>query len=278
MEFNIEDYQPVDYRKWILGDPKRKDDPARNGVNIKRLDLLGPYELEIWDEANRYQDSRNDPGHGEFVTTFAVKLLDYLPGVRGIVIPSIILHDIGWYGQDPNEWMRIVNSLEEQVTSGKLSDEERDEILKDEPRRRPHQNRSLLIGGMVLEKIGYFERNPLEYWLEIADIIGDHDTRKLPTTESGRIMRNADFMWRASYPCMQLNFSDYNVEDSLKRFERDVFQEPPHNLEGISEEIGRVEIANSIFFKFEGSEYSKDVLENAGYSKELERVREFYSS
>lgn len=262
---NLQIYKPINYREWILGDE------ARKGVNIKRLDLLNEDELKIWDEAVSFQDSRNDPGHGEFVSYFAFKLSDYLPGNRAIVIPSIILHDIGWCGQDPDEWKRTVDLLEMQG----LSDEERNEILKEEAKRRPHQNRSLLLAGKILEKTGYFNKNPLEYWLEIADIIGDHDTRKIPTTDSGRIMRDADFMWRGSYPAMQLYFSDLNAENSLKRFEKDVFQKPPHNLEGISLEIGKIEIANSMFYKF--GENSCKVFVNKSYSKELERVREFYS-
>src|SRR3989344_5432770 len=99
----------------------------------------------------------------------------YYPGIREIVVPSIIFHDTGWYGNDPEEWKKLV-----ELNKGNLK------VLDSEELRRPHQNRGIMVAGRGFKQIGYPSE---EYHFEIADIIGDHDTRKLPTTDSGIIMR-----------------------------------------------------------------------------------------
>ena len=103
----LEDYKPIDYSVWVLGDE------ARNGVNIKRLDMLKPNELEIFNAAIPDNDARNDPGQAEIVTYFGLKLLEYLPGIREVVVPACIHHDIGFAGEDPGAWLKLVRSGEE---------------------------------------------------------------------------------------------------------------------------------------------------------------------
>ena len=129
------DYQPIDYRTWILGDK------AREGVNIKRLGILNEEELKIVDESYPYQDARNDPGHWEFSTCLAFGFLDYFPGNREIAVVETMLHDIGWYGNDPNAWKRLVEKHKDNL-----------QALEGEETRRPHQNRGILLAGRILEK------------------------------------------------------------------------------------------------------------------------------
>ena len=106
-------YTPIDYSNWELGDS------ARNGVNIKKLDLLNPNELEILNATTPYQDQRNDPGHGELTAYFAIKLLDDIPGTREVVVPAAILHDSGWWGVDPDYWKNLFYII---VSSIRLTD------------------------------------------------------------------------------------------------------------------------------------------------------------
>lgn len=233
----MKEYKPLDYRKWVLGDE------ARNGVNIKRLNLLTRNELEIWGEAIPYQDSREDPGHGEMTVYFALKLLDYLPGNRKIVVPAALLHDTGWYGNN-SRWKKLLDDNKNNL-----------QALETEAMRRPHQNRGVLIAGRILEKTGYFSRNPVSYGLEIADIIGDHDTRKLPASGSGKIVRAADLIWRVTYPCMQIFMKGRSPEDVLRRVKETCLSDEllPH-LGGIGTKIAGIELENMMSFKFPGKD------------------------
>lgn len=249
----IEEYKPIDYRNWILGDE------ARKGVNIKRLGLFSKDELKIWDESVFYQDQRDDPGHGEITAYFALKLLDFLPGNRRIVVPAAILHDTGWYGYDLNEWKRLVYENKDNLI-----------LLENETLRRPHQNRGIVIAGKVLEKTGYFERNDISYGLEIADIIGDHDTRKLPTSESGRIVRTADLLWRVTYPHSLIYLNDKDDKETLQAVRNICLSD---NLEvhlgEVGKSIARIEFVNMMYFKF--PKQAPVLLKNE-YTEELKHV------
>ncbi|MDP2926484.1 MAG: hypothetical protein Q8N99_08960 [Nanoarchaeota archaeon] len=247
--FSPKKYIPIDYRTWVLGNE------ARNGVNIKRLGVLTPKELELWNNSVHYQDQRNDPGHGEISTFFGIRLLDYLPGIREVVIPSIIFHDTGWHGNDPDAWKRLVES-----NKGNLK------VLDSEELRRPHQNRGIMVAGRGFKKVGY---PPEEYHFEIADIIGDHDTRKLPTTDSGRIMRIADLLWRVTYPHAQTYMTNWSPEDIFKRVKETCMEREKTHLGEVGLGIGRIEFANTMFFKF-GEEAERVLL--LEYKEELERI------
>lgn len=234
MEFQIEKYSPVIYKDWIIGEK------ARKGVNIKRLNILTENELKIWDESVPYQDQRNDPGHGEITAYFALKLLNYMQGNRKIAVPAAILHDTGWYGNDPKAWKRLVDANRNNLKA-----------LEIEANRRPHQNRGILIAGRILEKTDYFKRNPFPDCLEIADIIGDHDTRKLPASNNGRIVRIADLIWRVTYPHSQIYMANEGFEEIYKRVkETCLSKELLPCLGEIGEKITRIEFVNTICFKF----------------------------
>ncbi|MEN9389290.1 MAG: hypothetical protein RLY61_374 [Candidatus Parcubacteria bacterium] len=51
---------------------------------------------DIWQEAYKYQDTRNDRGHAFIVTLYAQDICTYEIANPVVVIPAAILHDIGW--------------------------------------------------------------------------------------------------------------------------------------------------------------------------------------
>lgn len=258
-KFNLNKYTPLDYRTWILGDQ------ARKGVNIKRLDLLDEGELRIWNSAIPYQDQRNDPGQGEIVAYFAKEFLKYIQGNRKVVVPAAILHDVGWYGGDAKAWRRLV------LSKMKKGSAEMQKATETEEQRRPHQNRGCLIAGRILGEVGW----PEKYGNEIADIIGDHDTRKLPATENGEIVRAADLMWRVSYPCLQIYQGDNTLAKILEVTNGTaLYMPPPRNLRETELKIARIEFVNSLFFRF-GAQV-KNVL-GKEYKEELDKITRFYS-
>ncbi|MFH1607971.1 MAG: hypothetical protein ABIA78_02460 [archaeon] len=252
-QFNLETYNPINYNGWILGDE------ARKGVNIKRLGIFNPNEIKLFDFLIPYQDQRNDPGQGELVAYITEKSRIYYPGIiREVANPAAMGHDTGFWGGDPTAWKKLVDSGSD--TEGELN-------------RRPHQNRGCLIMGKAVQAVGYPSE---EYHNEIADIIGDHDTRKLPATNNGKLVRMADLDWRVTYPCIQIYKQNSNPEQIIKEAERACLNEEflPH-LGKVGEGIARAELANTIFFKF-GEEQAR-VLEK-DYAPEFQRVKGFYES
>lgn len=247
----LNDYIPIDYRSWVLGDE------ARRGVNLVRLNLLEQKEIDIFNAAASYNDARNDAGQAELVAYFSVRLLNYLKnGRREVVVPAAILHDVGFYFDGATTWKKLVDSGGDTAS---------------EINRRPHQNRGLLFAGKILESVGYSE----EYFCEIADIIGDHDTRKLPTTNSGEIIRAADLLWRVTFPHLKIYLTDAGPGEALKRMEESALNKSfPFNLDKAALSIGRIELVNTMIYKFGDKCYS--LLKEKHYEKELVKVLSFY--
>lgn len=251
---DITDYNLIDYRTWILGDL------ARQGANIRRLKLLSSDELRLLDATRDFLDLRNDPGHTESSLYFVIQLLNFLPGVRDIAVPGITEHDTGFFGIDPVEYKKFV-----EANRGNLL------VLDDEVKRRPHQNRGIMIAGRIFERLGYPDE---KYHQEIADIIGDHDTKKLPTTPSGRIVRIGDLLWRTTLPHAQIYYKNDTPQDFLKVIEDTCLVAEREHLGEIGQRIGKLEFANTVYRKFD-EEAARKVL-GPNYEEELERVIRFY--
>ncbi len=257
MEFNLDSYQPIDYREWILGDECRK------AVNLKRLNMLNDREISLIEISSKYQDCRNDPGHGEFATYSALRLLPYYPNAkREVVVPTVWVHDMGFYGEDPSSWQKLVA---EARAKGNLKG------LDDEVRRRPHQNRGCFLSRELFQIAGY---PPKEYYLESEYIIGDHDIRKHPTTVNGKIMRTADLLWRTSYPQAQIYMANLEPEEILQMIEKTCLKGERTHLGEIGIQIARLDFANTMFYKF--GEKAFPLLEQE-YSKELKKIIRLYS-
>ena len=139
----------IDYKRW---------DFTGRGKNI--LPFLTQQERAIWFAALPFQDKRNDPGQGEIVTYFSLFLLRLIYARRKIVIPSAILHDIGW-GKIKNADEIHRNAI-------------RDGIVDIIAYRMTHQTKGVEIAQEILLKLDFLtvQDRKLTY-----DIIGDHDTR-----------------------------------------------------------------------------------------------------
>ena len=59
------------------------------------LELGGIYK-RIWELAQPYLDTRKNDTHTAIATAFAFRLLEMEGGDEDIVIPAILLHDVGW--------------------------------------------------------------------------------------------------------------------------------------------------------------------------------------
>jgi len=135
---------------------------------------------EIWRRALKYQDKRDDKGHAQITLKFAQELLKGEKANRDIVIPAIILHDIGW---------------------SKLSLKERFLIFKpdttDEQEFRvriKHQKEGYKLAMKILKDVDY-DKSLSKH---ILKIISQHDTNKEKLSKEDALVKDADKLWRFS--------------------------------------------------------------------------------
>jgi hypothetical protein len=145
--------------------------------------IRGRYERDfnrIWELALPYQDQRDDSGHAEVTLRYARELAALENGNEDVMLPAIILHDIG-YSQLPKERRLLVF----------------DKDAKDEDKRPvvlEHQTESVKLATTILREVNY----PEELVPEILEIISQHDSRKGFISKNEGLVRDADKLWRTS--------------------------------------------------------------------------------
>jgi HD superfamily phosphodiesterase len=135
---------------------------------------------KIWEFALPYQDKRDDAGHAETSLKYALKLVDVEKGDEDIVIPAIILHDVGWSQLPEKRRMMVFDPG--------AKEENRREVVYE------HQIEGVKLALKILREVDY----PPELTDEILDIISQHDTRKGFISKNEGIVRDADKLWRTS--------------------------------------------------------------------------------
>lgn len=130
---------------------------------------------QIRNFAEPYLQTRDNDLHTTLAKEFALELLKAEPGDEGIVVPAIILHDIGW--------ARIPEELQSEAYGPKAN---APEIT------RLHEEEGVKIAKKILEQIHY-DLNKIG---EILSIIDGHDTRKEAISNNDKIVKDADKLTR----------------------------------------------------------------------------------
>jgi len=146
---------------------------------------------KIWELALSYQDKRGDKGHAEITTHYAFKLLETEKGNEEIVIPAIMLHDIGWSQLTKAERMIIFDS-----------NSTKDQKLEV---RCKHQDVGVKLAKEILNKLNY-SKNLIK---DILEIISQHDTRDEFISLNEGLVRDSDKLWRFSKTGFMLDLIRY---------------------------------------------------------------------
>jgi HD superfamily phosphodiesterase len=134
----------------------------------------------IWELALPYQDKRDDTGHAEITLKYATKLATLEKGDEDIIVPAIILHDIGYSQLEKERRLLIFDE--------NASKEDRHNIALE------HQNESVKLATDILRKVNY----PDALSKEILEIISQHDTREGFISKNEGLVRDSDKLWRTS--------------------------------------------------------------------------------
>ena len=132
---------------------------------------------EIWRRARPYLNTRKNDIHTEIAVRFAQVLLEKEGGDEEIIMPAIILHDVGW-----------IRVPEDEQHKGFGPEIQSPRVVK------KHEREGVRIAGGILEAVDYDK----EKIAEILDIIEGHDSRKGTGSINDSIVKDADRLWRFS--------------------------------------------------------------------------------
>ncbi len=132
----------------------------------------------IHEKAKPYLNTRQNDIHVSVTYAMARRLLTYYPEAdEEIVLPAILLHDVGWKAVPEEKQLDAFGPN-----------------AKDYESMRLHEVEGARIAGEVLKSLDYDEKKTKE----IQSIIEGHDSRKEPLSLNDALVKDADKLWRYS--------------------------------------------------------------------------------
>jgi hypothetical protein len=144
---------------------------------MQRTEAFGGYAL-VYERALPYLDTRDNDIHVQISFQFARSLLSSYPEANErVVLPAIILHDIGW--------KLIPEELHHTAFGPNMT---RPDL------QRLHETEGARLAGEILDTLDDLSivRD------EIVAIIDGHDTRTVALSLNDQIVKDADKLWRFS--------------------------------------------------------------------------------
>ncbi len=158
---------------------------------------------KIYEKAKPYLDTRHNDVHVFLSYGFARSLLPHYPEAdEDIVLPAILLHDVGW---------KMIPEEKQLDCFGPN--------VKDEKNRRLHEVEGARIAKEILQALHWSE----EGIKEIVAIIDGHDTREEALSLNDKLVKDADKLWR---------YTPTGVDIDHKRFgiDRDPYMDFLHSM------------------------------------------------
>lgn len=148
---------------------------------------LVPFQ-NIYELSLPYIDQRDDSGHNDTVIQYALRLMekyrsrdDYEHVVNPrVIIPAVILHDVGWSRLTYEERMSIFGKIQRGELWTRM--------------KKLYEERGAKFARELLQKVRY----PEDLTSEITEIIAGYDTREGFLSVNDGIVRDADKLWRYS--------------------------------------------------------------------------------
>lgn len=170
--------------------------PSR--VRTEGYIALDEREDAIWAAALPYLQVRNNDRHSLYAYGIARALLAQIPDADpAIVLPTILLHDIGW-SSVPDEYM-----LEAIAPGGGRAD-----LV------RQHEVEGARIAGEILANLQYAP----DVIARIVSIIDGHDSRREAMSPEDAIVKDADKIWRLTPDGLDVvcGWFDLTMDEALR--------------------------------------------------------------
>lgn len=158
---------------------------------------------EIFKRAEEHLDTRHNKVHTDICFQFALRLLRKEGGDHTIVIPAIILHDVGWKA--------VPEDLQIKGFGPNMTDPHV---------RRIHEVEGSKIARRILEESGYDE----DKISEICEIVLFHDSREEGTSLEDSIVKDADKLSRLAHDALRIDSARFHiaVSDLLDYFQKQI--------------------------------------------------------
>jgi hypothetical protein len=145
----------------------------------------------IYEKAKPYLNTRQNDVHIPMAYEFGLRLVAFYPQAdRDIVLPAIILHDVGWK-MVPEE--QQVNAFGPDAT--------------DMETQRTHEVEGVKIAAWILASVGYDE----EKTREIVTIIEGHDSRPEALSLNDALVKDADKLCRFTPVGVDMDYVRFRV-------------------------------------------------------------------
>lgn len=151
---------------------------------------IKPIHQKIFEKAKPFLRTRKNLIHTKIALRYAIKLLEEEPGDEEIVIPAILLHDVGW--KTIPEHLHLT-AFGPNPSNPKLT--------------KVHELEGAKIARSILEGLRY---SP-EKVKEICRIIQGHDSRKRPISRNDRIVKDSDKLTRYSRKGMAIDLDRFRI-------------------------------------------------------------------
>lgn len=152
--------------------------------------MLTPIFERMLELAQPYLDTRNNDLHVRTAYRFAERLLEQIQADPDVVIPAVLLHDLGW--------KMIPEEL--QLTAYGPT-------VKDPALNRRHELEGVRLARQILARVNY---DPVRTE-EILAIVEGHDSRKVALSVNDQIVKDSDKLWRFSKHGFNFDHSSFGI-------------------------------------------------------------------
>jgi HD superfamily phosphodiesterase len=158
---------------------------------------------EIFERAKPFLRTRKNLVHTRIALRYALKLLRAVKADDEIVVPAILLHDVGWKAVPEPLQLTAFGPNRSNRRAARL-----------------HEVEGAKMARKILEGLHY----PPKKVEEICRIIRGHDSRKRSVSRSDRIVKDADKLFRYSRKGMAIDVSRFRTRrrDYLGYLERHI--------------------------------------------------------
>jgi HD superfamily phosphodiesterase len=155
--------------------------------------MFEPYD-NIYELACPFLNIRDNDIHTRVAYSFAQQLLREEGGDEAVVLPAIILHDVGW------------KSIPEELHLKAFGPGQNDAVLN-----RVHEVEGAKLARQLLEK-AHYDQHLIE---DIVTIIEAHDSRRDPLSLNDAIVKDSDKLWRLSKEALEIDPKRFNIRPEV---------------------------------------------------------------
>jgi hypothetical protein len=152
---------------------------------------------KIYEKAKPYLYTRRNDIHVAISYDFAQRLLSFYPQAdEDIVLPAILLHDVGW------------KMVPEERQKGAFGPD-----VSDNETQQFHEIEGARIADKILSSLNYPEHKVQK----IMEIIDGHDTRLEALSLNDMLVKDADKLWRYTPTGVDINHARFGMDRSIHK-------------------------------------------------------------